>query len=154
VTGDRRGRWPDEVRSEALVLYAEEGVHVAHDRTGVPVNTIRSWAKRASAFVEERTGVEVVPQSSSGVPWSERREVVVDQIGGLVALAISKTREAFEAGRLRDAKDGTISLAVLIDKAQLLTGSATSRSESLSLHGSVEDVQQKIDALEAELGYR
>jgi hypothetical protein len=150
-------KWDDATKATALELFATAGGKVASERTGVPEGTIRSWAKRTMDEVELAAGIELVPRSESGVlsmSWPERRALVVNEIGDLVALAITKTREAFERGRMRDARDGAVALAILADKAQLLTGAATARTESFSIHADAEDVKAQIAALEAELGYR
>jgi hypothetical protein len=100
-------------------------------------------------------GTVVVPERDRfGRPltWRERQPVIVEQMGDLIELGLAQTRIAFEAGRLRDAQAGTIAAAVLIDKCQLLTGSATDRRESFTVHAGADEVARRIRELEAELG--
>lgn len=148
-----RKAWPPEVKAQALALYASDGGPAASEQTGVPQTTIRQWARRTIASVEMASGTELVPAKGSA-PWAQQRSEILGEIGDLVKLALSKTRDAFAAGRLRDARDGAVAAAVLIDKGQLLAGSATSRSESFSISASPADVQRQIEELERELGHR
>jgi hypothetical protein len=145
-------KWDDATKATALELYAAEGGKVASERTGVPEGTIRNWVSRTTDAIEHAAGVEIVTTSAVTMPWSERREHVVKELGGLVQLAMERTRIAFESGKMRDARDGAVALAVLIDKAQLLSGGSTSRSEAFSVNMSPDDVKARIAALEAELG--
>ena len=39
--------YTDEQREEALRLYADDGLAAAHNATGIPKQTIQSWAKRS-----------------------------------------------------------------------------------------------------------
>jgi hypothetical protein len=145
-------KWDDATKATALELYASEGGKVASERTGVPEGTIRNWAKRTTDAIERAAGVEIVTSPVTPMAWPERRELVVKELGGLVQLALERTRHAFERGKMRDARDGAVALAILCDKAQLLSGGTTSRSEAFSVNMSPDDVKARIAALEAELG--
>jgi transposase-like protein len=150
-------KWTEAEKQRALELYAAEDVHAASQRTGVPVATIRSWAQRTTKAIgragQSVTGAEIVVSRSARL-WTERRSEAVAEIGELVWLAFGKARECLESGRMRDLKDCAISIGILADKAELLSGRATSRSETFQVHASVEDVEARIAELEAELGYR
>lgn len=144
-------KWDEATKSRALELFAERGGAAAEVATGVPQATIRSWARRTVQAVEVTAGVELVAHD---VPWRERRAVVLAKTGDLVVLGIEETRKAFENGKLRDARDGAVAVGILIDKAQLLSGLATDRRESMSVHLSGAEVQSQIKELEQELGHR
>jgi hypothetical protein len=150
-------RWSDAQRSTALDVFAREGCAAARAATGVPEGTIRSWAKRegdrAGSQLDRRNAVEVMPRSA---PWRERRDPLVRDLGELVSETLSAVRDAVQAGRLRDARDGMVAAGIAIDKCELLSGFATSRSEATSLSldiGGIE-IERRIVELEQELGYR
>jgi hypothetical protein len=151
-------RWSDAQRSTALDVFAREGCAAASAATGVPEGTIRSWAKRegdrAGSQLDRRDAVEVMPRSAA--PWRERRDPLVRDLGELVSETLSAVRDAVQAGRLRDARDGMVAAGIAIDKCELLSGFATSRSEAMSVSldmGGIE-IERRIVELEHELGYR
>lgn len=151
-------KWPDDVKATALDVFAREGCPAASKATGVPEGTIRSWAKRegerAGTRLAQRNGVEVdVVRSASVVPWRDRREPLVRDLGDAVVETLDEVRTAVKGGRLRDARDGAVTLGILVDKAQLLSGLATGRSESLSMSLGGSELARKIAELEQELGY-
>lgn len=121
-------KWTPDQKAEALRIYATQGSGPAASQTGIPMGTIRSWALRtgvaASCTEQRRATVE-----ASRLHWAERRGVMVEEIGAVAHMALAQTVQALEEGKTRDAKDLATTMAILVDKAQLLSGGATSRSE-------------------------
>lgn len=64
--------------------------------------------------------------------WAERRAVMVEEIGAAAHMALAQCVNATSVGQGRDAKDFATTLGILVDKAQLLSGAATARSEHLT----------------------
>lgn len=121
-------KWSEAQRVEALELASSVGFAEAGRQLGMSRRTIESWARRAQGAVE--AAVPAATLAPTSLPWAERRAALVPKLGTLVVDTADKIAEAVAEGRLRDARDGAVALGVLIDKAQLLAGGATSRSES------------------------
>jgi hypothetical protein len=121
-------KWTAEQKTEALRLYETEGLKAATEETGIPAATIRSLAHRSgvAARCTEQRRVNV---EATKLVWAERRGVMVEEIGAVAHMALAQTVAALELGKSRDAKDLATTMAILVDKAQLLSGGATSRSE-------------------------
>lgn len=121
-------KWTAEQKAEALALYEADGLKTATEATGIPASTIRSLAHRSGVAArcteQRRANVE-----ATKLLWAERRGVMVEEIGAVAHMALAQTVAALELGKSRDAKDLATTMAILVDKAQLLSGGATSRSE-------------------------
>ena len=61
------------------------------------------------------------------MPGGGRRHVRDDEVGRAAELALNEVVKSIETGNPKDAKDLATTMAILIDKAQLLSGGATSR---------------------------
>jgi hypothetical protein len=70
-----------------------------------------------------------VARNRARLRWEQRRCDLANEIGLKAAQALDKVGEALEQGKLRDAQAGATTLGILIDKAQLLSGGSTGRSE-------------------------
>lgn len=123
----RRAYTPEE-KANALELYATLGAAETARRTGISQGTLQSWAHRngVQSVATERTRVAV---EAARVRWEERRLAMVHEMGRVATLALTKAEEMLEAGTTSKAKDATTMMAILVDKAQLLSGAATSRTE-------------------------
>jgi hypothetical protein len=141
-----RDRWPDATRQEALAIAADAGFPAAHEATGVPLGTIKSWASRAGKVLKA-AGVVV----SDGMTWAERRDALVEGCITGAGEALAAVRAAMAEERYRDAKDVGIVYGILVDKLQLLSGHATSRHETYSITASLSEKETKeVEAQEAE----
>lgn len=149
-------------RAEALDLAERVGFAEAGRRLGIPDGTLRSWANRATSRAV--AALAVVPPSTSdvavpdvaGLAWPERRARLLPKLGEVAAKALEKADQAIDGGKARDAKDYTVTAAILVDKAQLLGGGATSRSESTTVKidaTSQREVAEQVAAMRHELGY-
>jgi hypothetical protein len=129
MTMKPREPWPDEVKQTALDIAARESFVAAEAATGVPAATVRSWAHRATTSA----GL-ALPRDGRGVavPWRERRPVLLDAFGEACSEALQASRKAVKRGNARDAKDLMITSAIAAEKGLLLSGEATTRSESRS----------------------
>lgn len=121
-----RRTWTDQQKTQALDLYVDHGAAHAEARTGIPAATIRSWAHRngLAARCNENRRAQV---EATKLAWAERRGVMVEEIGAAAHMALAQTVAALEIGRGRDAKDLATTMAILVDKAQLLAGDPTVR---------------------------
>lgn len=111
----------DAERARALELYAVVGCLEAAKVTGVPPVTLTQWAQKAGV-VNPVIGERVRPRE-----WEERRADLANAIGDTAEEALELARAALELGDARTAKDATLTMAICIDKAQLLTGGVTER---------------------------
>jgi hypothetical protein len=147
---------PPHVRAAALEYAAEHSFNAASKEFNIPAPTIRSWARRAG-HLKPQTGVEVVwPTDDRGVmivPWSERRDQLISMYGNGASAAGQAALEAIESGRAKDARDLAVTSGIMTDKALLIAGYATSRTESrnqsISFTGQLEPAQN--DAKLAEI---
>lgn len=124
-----RQPWTPEQKADALIRYEAGGkADEISAEMGIPAATIRSWARRSgvAARCNEERKVHV---EAMQLAWAERRGVMVEEIGAVAHMALAQTVAALELGKSRDAKDLATTMAILVDKAQLLSGGATSRSE-------------------------
>lgn len=139
-------------KAEALELAARHGHAEAARRLGMPPETIRTWVNRAEA------GTAVAKRDEAGVllPWRERRERLLPKFGQVAATALDACQVAIDEGRARDAQSLMTVAAIAADKGQLLSGAATSRSESASVHVTATDrgeLAEQVARMRAELGY-
>lgn len=151
-----RSNYTPEQRAEALELFTSVGAAQASKRTGIPAGTIASWATRGGiageASAQLRTAVEV-----RTLTIAERKATFAETLlGHAVRIAaqleqptVEKhvkvvglgqgvgTTEIVEVHYDRpptaDQKRIAETVAVLVDKIQLLTGEATSRTETTQL---------------------
>jgi hypothetical protein len=133
------------VKAEALAIAAADSFVAAERATGVPAATVRSWARRAGQ------GVEVVlPTDGRGVAvsWADRQLLLLDAASQRAAEAAEAVRRAIKANRPRDAKDYAITFGICSEKAILLGGRATSRSETYQVTATIDDAE--VRELEAE----
>lgn len=139
------GKWSDADRVHALNLLTD-GTTLAdtHRQTGIPKSTLSGWAKRAGLDLgrTSRKMTEVAEQR-----WAERRVLLADRIGQVTDLALEQATGFLSEGRPREAKDAALTLAILVDKAQLLTGAATARTEHVAPDRTPEQEQELAQVL-------
>ena len=76
--------------------------------------------------------------------WEERRLELAHRVGEQAEEALRRTAKEIKSGKAADAKNMATTLAILIDKAQLLTGSTTNRHE----YASREDLERRARELD------
>jgi transposase-like protein len=135
-------------KAEALELYRTDGPTIVEERLGIPKGTIAAWAARTGTQTVciETTAARVVAKR---LKWEERRADLADDIGNLARIALERATRLAEEGNTREAKDLATTMAIAVDKAQLLTGAATSRSEHIT-----SDIDAAVVELEKELALR
>jgi hypothetical protein len=92
-----------------------------------------------------------------GVAWSERRAELLAELGELATESVAAARLSVSEGRSKAACEYSSVASRALDKAALLGGDVTSRSESrsMSVHVDADGMQRlqaEIAALEEELG--
>lgn len=152
----------DEEKAYALALYSEHGPAEASRRTGINESTIKSWARRNGvapvALENRRAAVEAKRVSVAQRKLDLARNLLGDierLRGQLFARCVAHHWDKdggfheHELGEptFGDKKALATSLAILVDKVQLLTGEATSRTESVT----VDAVDAEIAKLRAEM---
>lgn len=144
-------RWPKDVRERALSLYPEHGSAVtarilAEEGHRVPANTVAVWASRADQVrtTSERTRAAT---AVSNERWALRRVRLADELGEIAEMVAAAMRVAVDSDQLSKARDGAGSLAILIDKAQLLSGDPTRRTETIGTREALAFKANELDEL-------
>ncbi len=112
------------------------GVTKAAKQLGMPYGTVAAMVSRTRNRVQvvERVTPDVTPiLNSDGAEWDGAQGETADRYGRLVAAQLTVAEDLLRQGRYREHKDVVLASAIATDKAQLLSGHATSRSESRSL---------------------
>jgi hypothetical protein len=116
------------------VLAAEMTSNVAAERaTGIPESSIRRW----------RDDPELA------IYIDKTRDVMAEEMSGLAALAVQAIQKALRAGEFQP-RDLVILLGVAVEKSLLLSGDATSRTETRDISGSIPDIDISAAIREAE----
>jgi transposase-like protein len=145
----RRNYTPDE-RAHALDLAERNGAKAAAEITGIPTNTIRTWAHRNGRSLDftetRRAKVEAAVLS-----WEELRRKLANEIGhasyaALQHLAAYLQGDFAAPADSKQAKDIATVLAILVDKAQLLSGGATERTEISNVDSEIERLARELAA--------
>lgn len=166
-----RRAYTDDERAAALELYVEHGAAETARRTGIPDGTLQSWAHRAGlkSVATETTAVAV---EAAMVSLAERKATLASD---LLADAQKLRAQLFAPTTTRKpmtVSDGAhlgshvevvdvdldqptfaeqtrimTSIAIAIDKVQILTGQATEITE----HRHVDQVDAELQRLTAEL---
>lgn len=125
--------YPSEVRARAVELYLEHGAAeasrrlVAEGHPKVRANTIAAWAVRAGVTLTRSENVQAsIERSHASI--EERRVRLADQLMDLAKQSAEQASQAIADASLRDLV-GAWDYA--IKNAQLLTGAATARTETL-----------------------
>jgi transposase-like protein len=135
-------------KAEALELYRTDGPTIVEERLGIPKGTVSEWGK-AAGIQTVRTEQTAAATETARVEWEHRRVALAHRMGAVAERALERSQEAIDAGKARDAQTYATTMAILADKAQLLTGAATSRSEHIT-----SDIDAAVAELEKELAVR
>lgn len=139
-----RAQYTPQQKADALVLYAQHGAAETARRTGIPEGTLMSWAHRngVQSLAAEQTRAAV---EAAKAKWDERKLKMVHEIGSVAQMALAQAEAAVMDGKGRDAKDFATTMAILVDKAQLLSGAATQRTEVADRPAAEERLAELID---------
>lgn len=122
MPGPSRRRYSKAEKAQAVGQALATSTEAAAETLDVPESTIRYWVNHPE-FADLR---------------ATTREQMADQLWATIQLAASEVAKG-----LRDPetplRDKTVALGVLYDKHALLTGAATTRSESRDITGTLSD---------------
>jgi transposase-like protein len=124
--------YTQEQRAEALALYVSDGLGAASRTLNIPQGTIASWAHRTpgiQTLAAEKREQTAAMLEERALHWQARRADLAEQFGAIADTMLAAAFDYSEAGRPRDVKDSVMAAAIAVDKAQLLTGGATSRTD-------------------------
>lgn len=116
---------PEEL-DRALAIYREHGAAEASRQSGIKETTIRSAASRKGIAAQRNDNTKAAVEASR-LQWEERRTALVHKIGEAAEKALEHVNAELDDGKLRNAKDAATTMAILVDKAQVLSGGATAR---------------------------
>ena len=99
---------------------------------GVNPTTLYRWAKKDEVDLSARHGAqpEKAATATEGArrAWAGRKATMADEIGEAAQKALTVCAYMLDVEDVRKAKDAALTLAILVDKAQLLSGAETSRN--------------------------
>ena len=121
-------KWTPEQKTTALDLYREHGPAEAARRTGIPLGTISSWAKRSGVQTAAPENARVRVEAAK-IKWAERRLTIADEFGTAIVEFLAAGRKAAADGDGRNTQAFATAAAISLDKAQLVTGGPTERTE-------------------------
>lgn len=139
--------YTDEEKQEALELYRQHGPADASRRTGIKSATIRSWAHRNGEAGSEGAEQTRAATETARLSWAQRRAELTDETGAVAAAILDRIKVS---RRSSDARALAQAFSVLIDRAQLLDGGATSRVEV----SDPEDLAARVRGLRDDLAAR
>lgn len=124
-----RAGTPEATRKKALEVFAKDGATAAAKAAGVHRNTVLTWVRQAGIATQRRQNQMAMIEASRD-RWEERRARMIDDMGKVAEKALRAVTDTLDDARYRDAKDCATTMAILVDKAQLLSGGATARNEN------------------------
>jgi transposase-like protein len=132
-----RRRYTKREKAVAVTAAMASSVSAAAEATGVPESTLRYWAEHPE-FAELR---------------AKTREQIAEGSMVLATLAQRELMRKLQAGEV-EPRDLAVIFGIAIDKAQLLAGHATARTENRTLTDGLNDheKQQLRDGLDRLLG--
>lgn len=142
-----RPPYTEEERRNALALVGEHGRAEASRRTGVTTRTLNRWARDAGitsrdAILKTRAATEAA-RAASDRRYEQTRQELRDEFAEAARYLAQRAKAADDRH-----KSGVMTAAAIaIDKAELLSGRATSRQE----HVRPERVEAAVSELEAML---
>ncbi len=139
--------YTDEEKKEALALRRTHGPAEASRRTGIKCATIRSWAHRSAEDASEGAEQTRAATETARLSWAQRRAELTDETGAVAAAILDRIKVS---RRSSDARALAQAFSVLIDRAQLLDGGATSRVEVAD----PEDLAARVRGLRDDLATR
>lgn len=126
-------RYTQSDRAKAVGLAIATNDRHAADQTGIPRGTIRHW----------------VGHPEFAALKAATKEHLADELWATIQVAVSEVAKALVDPEA-SLRDKVVALGILYDKHALLTGSATSRSESRDITGTISDAELRDIVREAE----
>lgn len=128
-----RRRYTRSEKVAAIVAAEASSLTAAAEQTGVPKSTLAYWLDRPE-YEHLRTNA---------------REAIAEEARVVARLAWQKLGEALAAGIL-EPRDLVMAAGMATDKAQLLNGGATARTEARDITGTLSDAELVAAIREAE----
>jgi uncharacterized alpha-E superfamily protein len=117
--------YDDTQRQQALDAYQEHGPAEAERRTGIPRKTIASWARRSGTQMDATAPARLqLAAEIAALNADQKRARLASAMWDKLADAL----ERLGPNALANAQESRL-IAVLAEKAQLLSGGATSRDQ-------------------------
>ena len=129
-----RRRYTRSEKVAAIVAAEASTVLAAAEQTGVPRRTLRDWLTTPEYAIYRQNA----------------REAMAEEAQFVARLAWQALGEAIQAGKL-DGRDLVMAAGMATDKAQLLSGGATARTEARDITGTLSDAELIAAVREAEL---
>ena len=126
-------RYTQEQKAQAVGLAVITSDEAASEQLGIPRRTIGYWRNHPD-FAELR---------------QKTREDVAEQMWATIQIGVDEVAKGLQNPKA-PLRDKATALGILYDKHALLTGSATSRSESRDLTGTMSDAELVAAVREAE----
>lgn len=126
---------PKAQRDHAVALLAN-GATIAdvHHTTHIPKQTLSDWARKAGLDLAGRSEAKTAAATkAASAKWAEVRADLADVSGAMAAEAAGHIRTLMSSGQYLEAQRLVAVFGVGVDKAQLLTGEATTRSDHVGL---------------------
>ncbi|MCP4897339.1 MAG: hypothetical protein GY906_10245 [bacterium] len=126
-------KWTDQQKMAALAMYAKHGTAATVEATGIPRRTILRWASDAGivaqASSEKTSEARAVSSQQATEAWGDYREKEALLAGAAASKMRRGIAEASDASNHLLLRARSIAYGIMIDKAELLSGRATSRIE-------------------------
>lgn len=117
----------------------------------VNATTLYRWAKRDGVDLTTRHTATpektMAAHDGARLSWAARKADMADKIGEVAAKALAVCASSLDEGDPRSAKDAALTLGILTDKAQLLTGAATSRPATVDPAAAVAAGRARVSVL-------
>lgn len=141
-------QWSEQAKTDALdQLRNGNTLAQAHHDTGIPKPTLIRWAKTEGIEVERSTTRTAAATEATVARWAERRAKLADEAGEVAALTLARIKDLVPVDALEAQRLATV-FGVTLDKAQLLTGAATARTEHLAPDRTPEQESELAQVLE------
>lgn len=150
-----KGQYSKKARETALKLYVEDGPGAAAKETGISRSTISKWATRAGVADDRTKSTQKATEAAAAEAARQREQIKVEcrrqalemirRLGIRHEYFVGKegTRRDLDLPTASDVREYSVAIGVLIDKAELLDGRATDRTETRS----VDQLDREIDKL-------
>lgn len=139
---------PQADRAEVLRWAKSVGPTEASMRFGVSIRTIARWKAEAVQLATAESTMPSGPQ-----PWLERREALGDRFGEIASDALELAAQYIREADGNNAQKALVSAGIATDKAQLLRGGPTKRSEhTVSLDAQVTRLMDALGAIKERPG--
>jgi transposase-like protein len=137
-----RRTYSDAEKAHALDLYQTDGTTAAATATGIPKGTIAAWAARSGLHTDCNSTTSAATEAAR-LTWELRRTEMVHRMGEVAADALELAAKMLDGESTSKAKDCATTMAILVDKAQLLAGGATSRNYNVTRDHVLEEARTK-----------